>query len=141
MGKPDGFFSFFVSLKSTGTFRTIGLLSDVYRIWAKIRMPLVRAWGEGVPRSDFAAGVGKLTDDAIGHDLLVGEAVADAQQAACLIADINKCYENIEREKLLQFYDCAFGCIVVRAQFDGTACSVMQSLVPSCSVALWICSW
>ena len=40
---PMEFFSFFLMLEATGRFRTIGLMSDVYRMWAKIRMPLVRA--------------------------------------------------------------------------------------------------
>ena len=88
-------FRFVLMLKSTGNFRTIGLLSDVYRMWAKIRMLLVRAWGAGVPRSYFAAGVGKSTEDAIGRFLLVGEAVTDEQEAATLIADIDKCPENV----------------------------------------------
>ena len=65
-------------------------------------MPLARAWGAGVPRSYFAGGAGKFTEDAIGRVLLVGEAVTDEQEAAALIADIDKCYENVGHEKLMK---------------------------------------
>ena len=51
------FFSFFLLAKPTGGFRTIGLLTGLYRVWAKLKMPLVRAWAAGVPRAYFTAGM------------------------------------------------------------------------------------
>lgn len=58
---PDAMrhFAFFLLTKPTGGFRTIGLLNTLYRIWARLRMPLVRQWGQSVPRSFFVAGVEK----------------------------------------------------------------------------------
>ena len=73
---PMEFFNFFLSLKDNGMFRTIGLLAMIYRIWAKLRMPRVSAWGAGVPRAFFAAGVGKSTEDSIGRALLHVETIA-----------------------------------------------------------------
>ena len=61
---PMEFFSFFLFVESRYVFRTIGLLSDTYHIWAKIR-------GEGFTRSYLATGVGKSTEDAIRRVLLV----------------------------------------------------------------------
>ena len=93
-------YSFFLSLKANGNFRTIGLLPMIYRIWAKLRMPLVRDWGASVPRAFFAAGVGKSTEDSIGRVLMQGEAISTAEEAAVIIADIDKCYENVDHAKL-----------------------------------------
>lgn len=42
--------SFFLLAKPTGGFRTIGLLSSLCRVWAKLRLSLARAWSARVPR-------------------------------------------------------------------------------------------
>ena len=50
-----------------------------------------------MPRAYFAAGVGKSTEDAIGRMLIAAEAAdAKQQEVACIVADIDKCYENVE---------------------------------------------
>ena len=95
------FFAFFLLGKPTGGFRTIGLLNGLYRIWAKLKMPLVRAWAAGIPRSYFAAGQQKSTEQAVGRILLQAEAAQADEEVACLIADIDKCYENVSHEKLV----------------------------------------
>ena len=89
---PDAMSLFAVSLllKSTGAFRTIGLLPGLYRLWARTRMPLVRAWGAGRPRNYFATGVGKSTEDAVGRILMTAEGLDDDEEAACFIADSDK---------------------------------------------------
>ena len=96
------YFSFFLLTKPTGGFRTIGLLPGLYRIWAKIRMPLVRDWAARVPRAYFAAGLGKSTEQAIGRMLMQAETASEDEEVACLIADIDKCYENVKHGRLVQ---------------------------------------
>ena len=96
-------FVFFLLGKPTGGFRTIGLLPDLYRIWGKIRMPVVRAWGASVPRAFFAAGPGRGTEDAVGRVLMATEgADLSVEEAACVILDIDKCYENVRHAKLVK---------------------------------------
>ena len=172
---PDAMnvYAFFLMLKPTGTFRTIGLLPGLYRIWARTRMPLVRAWGAGVPRCYFAAGVGKSTVDAVGRTLLIAEGLDDDEEAACFIADIDKCYEHVNHTKLVHAahrHNFPMGilrlCIAmyraartiswdgVFAVASGEGPSLTggggtpagngefvyasRSLVPGCSIALWL---
>ena len=103
IGQLGGFnvvFSFFLLPKPAGGFRTIGLLPDMYRIWAKIRMALVRDWHIRVPRNYFAVGPGKSTEDAVGRVLLASEHIDNSQEAACLILDIDKCCENVSHLRI-----------------------------------------
>lgn len=93
-------YSFFLLHKPSGGFRTIGPLSTIYRIWARVRMPFVRQWGAGVPRAFFAAGVGKSTEQAVGSILLKAEGIKQDEEAACCILDIDKCYENVDRQRM-----------------------------------------
>ena len=153
---PDAMSSiaFFLLRKATGGFRTIGLLTAYYRIWARLRMPMVRAWAAKVPRAFFAAGIGKSTETAVGRLLLAAEALDDAQQeAAAVIVDIDKCYENVGHVKLREAA-CRHGfplgilrlCLAMyrsarRIGWAGViseAIFASQSLVPGCSIALWL---
>ena len=52
--------------KVTGGFRTVCLLTSAHRVWAKSRMPIVRAWAASVPGGYLAAGVEKSTEMAVG---------------------------------------------------------------------------
>lgn len=150
---PMSFFSFFLLAKPTGGFRTIGLLSSLYRVWAKLRMPLVRAWSASVPRPYFAAGVGKSTEAAVGRLLLTAEATLEGEEAACIIADIDKCYENVRHVQLiaaarrhnfplailrlcLSMYRAARA-IAWNDVFSSFVYSG-QTVVPGCSIALWL---
>ena len=147
------FFSFFLLPKSTGGFRTIGVLPTLYRVWAKLKMPLDRAWSAGVPRSYFAAGVGKATEDAVGRLLLTAEAKQEGEEVACMIVDIDKCYEHVDHHKLLEAA-CRYGfplailrlCLAMyRAAralaWNGVYSKFVHSgrtVVPGCSIALWL---
>ena len=92
--------AFFLLLKPTGGFRTIGLLSCFYPVWAKLRMALVRGWSLIVPRNFFAAGIRRSTEDAVGRLLLASEGFKPQQEAACFIWDIDKSYEHVDRARL-----------------------------------------
>ena len=147
------YFTFFLLGKPTGSFRTIGLLNGLYRIWAKLKMPLVRAWAATIPRPYFSAGQGKSTEQAVGRILMQAEAARDDEEAACIIADIDKCYENVSHEKLVcaaKVHGFPLGilrlCIgmyrAARAVTWGGVFSKWvfspRTLVPGCSVALWL---
>ena len=80
--EPISVFSFFLLAKASGGFRTIGLLPDLYRVWAKLRMALVHEWYAKVPRQFFAAGPGKSIEDAVGRVLLAGVHLNFDQEAA-----------------------------------------------------------
>ena len=150
---PMCFFSFFMLSKPTGGFRTIGLLNSLYRIWARLRMPLVRDWAAKVPRRYFAAGVGKSTEDAIGRLLLTAEAAGEDEEVACVREDIDKCYENVKREKVIAaairhnfplaiLRLCLAMYRAARAIAWNGAYSAFvhsgQTVVPGCSIALWL---
>jgi hypothetical protein len=152
---PDqmSIYSFFLLPKPGGDFRTIGLLPDVYRIWAKIRMPLVRDWGAKVPRQFFAAGPGRSTEDAVGRVLLASEQMDYTHEAACFILDIDKCYENVDHGRLQRAavqhdfpLSVARACIAMyrcwrTVAWDGVYGKLVrsaQTLVAGCSIALWL---
>lgn len=116
-------------------------------------MGLVREWGKSVPRSYFAAGVGKSTEDAVGRLLLASEGIEPTQEAACFIWDIDKCYEHVDHARLqkaavLHKFPLALVrlCIsMYRAQrtvaWGGIYSTFVRSnrtLVPGCSIALWL---
>lgn len=92
------YFSFFLLLKPSGGFRTICLLSTIYRIWARVRTPLVRQWGAGPPRAFFVAGVDKSTEQAVGRILLKADGIKQDEEAACFILHHDKCYENADHQ-------------------------------------------
>ena len=48
------------------------------------------------------AGVGKSTEDAIGRQLLTAETTKKEEEAACAIVDIDKWYENVGHDLLMQ---------------------------------------
>ena len=102
MADGSGVFLLFLLAKPAGGFRTIGLLTTVYRLWAKLRMPLVKAWSASIPRRYFASGIGKSTEDAVGRLLLTAEGATENEEAACTIWDIDKCYEHVSHEKLMR---------------------------------------
>ena len=100
LGQADVHVFIFLLAKPSGGFRTIGLLPDMYRIWAEIRMSLVRDWHVRAPRDYFAAGPGKSTEDAAGRVLMAAEQMDSSQEAACFILDIDKCYENVSHSRI-----------------------------------------
>ena len=122
------FFSFFLLVKPAGGFRTIGLLSCFYRIWAKVRMPLVRAWGASLPRAFYAAGVGKSTEQAVGRLLLASEGLKPDQEAAMLVdGDGNE--EEDEDIHKLQCQASADYQSALQAQFQEMSQTNMQQFM------------
>ena len=150
---PMQFFAFFLLHKPTGGFRTIGLLATFYRVWAKVRMPLVRSWGLSVPRQFFAAGVGKSTEEAVGRLLMAAEGMKSDEETAGIILDIDKCYENVQHDRLIRAgIQHKFPLAILRlcicmyraartVSWNGTFSNFVysgQTLVAGCSVALWL---
>ena len=148
------FFAFYLQAKPLGGFRTIALLAGPYRIWAKARMVIVRKWAVTVPRSYFAAGTGKSTEDAVGRLLATVEAQDDDwEESACAIMDIDKCYEHVDHGMLivaairhrfplpilrlcLRMYRAAR--TLVWDTTYGKWVHATRSLVPGCSVAVYL---
>lgn len=129
------------------------MLSSLYRVWAKVRLPLVRAWSARVPRQYFAAGVGKSTEDAISRPLLTAEAAKKHEATAFIIVDMDKCYENVNHRKLMEAgrrHD--FPLVVLRLcltmyraaraiAWNGVFSSFVfaqQTVVLGCTIALWL---
>lgn len=144
--------SFFLLGKPTMGLRTIGLLSALYRIWARLRLGLVRAWAASASRAYFAAGIGKSTEDAVGRLLLTAEAVDLRQkEVVCIVVDVDKCNENVDHVLLRQaairrgFPMAIFQlCIDIyrasrRISWEEVVSKSVQAartLVPGCSIAL-----
>ena len=115
--------------------------------------PIVRKWAASLPLAYFAAGAGKSTEDAVGRLLTTMEAMDhDLEEAACLVMDIDKCYENashgmmvvvaairhrfplpILRLCLRMYRSCR---TLVWNQVCDKFCFANQSLVPGCLVAV-----
>lgn len=105
-----------------------------------------------MPRPYFAAGVGKSTEDAIGRLLMTAEAADNQrQEVACIVVDVDKCYENVDHDKLrAAAIKHGFPLAIVRLCLDiyrassrlcwegvtSMAMHANRTLVPRCSVAL-----
>ena len=114
---------------------------------------MVRAWNQSIPRSYFAAGIGKSTEDAVGRILLAAEGKRADEESAGFILDIDKCYENVDHEKLMEAaVRHEFPLFILRlcikmyrsrrtVAWDsvfGKTVRTSQTLVPGCSIALWL---
>ena len=103
--KAMAYIVFFLLAKPAGGFRTIGLRTAFYRVGATLRMAIVREWAASVPRAYFAAGTGKSTEDAVCRLMMRAEAADLAEEAvAVLVADVDKCYENVDHQKRYTFF-------------------------------------
>ena len=117
-------------------------------------MQIVREWAMAIPRAYFAAGADKSTEDAIGRLLTTVEAQDDDwEESACVIMDIDKCYEHVDHNKLivaairhnfplpilrmcLNMYRAAR--TLVWDTTYGKWVFATRSLVPGCSVAVYL---
>ena len=148
------YFAFYLQPKVQGGFRTIGLLPEIYRIWGKLKMAMVRAWAATVPRNYFAAGEGKSTEQAVGKMLLTTEGMeAREQEAVTVVMDIDKCYEHVGHRRLFRAaisfrFPLAIARLAIRMyraartlQWEGAFASWVyagRSLVPGCSIAVYL---
>ena len=110
--------------------------------------------GASVPRAFFVAGIGKGTEQAVGRVLLHGEAAkAIVEEVAAFIVDIDKCYENVQHDRLRRAalqHDFPIPLLTLcvnmyRARrtvaWDGVFANMTisgQTLVPGCSNAFWL---
>ena len=95
----------FMSLlpKPSGGFRTIGLYTSIYRVWAKARAALTKQWershasGEG-----FAAGENRAAVDVVWRHSFAAEAAdADNKLFAVMLFDIAQCYDILNHRILI----------------------------------------
>ena len=87
--------------KRLGGWRTVGALSFLYRLWAKLRLSIAHLWEASQPRRYLAAGSGKSSVD-MAFDMLFDAEVSRARGESALAAllDLEKFYEHIEHWRL-----------------------------------------
>ena len=76
--------------------RTGGPLTSCCRVWARLRMPVVRQWA-AEPKEPLAAGVGQLgqsTEVPAGKVMVVAGAAEHGQEVDCAILDVGECCEH-----------------------------------------------
>lgn len=95
----------------------------------------------------------KATEQAVGRILLAAEGKDQSQEAACFILDIDKCYENVDHGKIQRAaQQHGFPLAIARlcldmyranraVSWDGVFSTFVisgQTLVPGCSIAVWL---
>ncbi len=88
--------------KPQGGYRAIGMMTALYRVWAKARRVEATAWEEKHARSYWSADRGNAPADTIWRQEARQEArVSDGDQAAAIIYDMESFFETIDRALLL----------------------------------------
>jgi hypothetical protein len=89
--------------KPSGGFRAIGMMTMLYRVWAKARRKYADEWEDAHKRPYWSADKANGPADTIWRQEARQEArVAEGGQAATLIYDMEAFYESIDRELLLE---------------------------------------
>ncbi len=89
--------------KASSGHRAIGMLTALFRVWARARRPWADEWEDLHRRSYWSADRGNSPLDTIWRQECRQEAgVADGKQAATLLYDMSNFYEAVDRDLLLQ---------------------------------------
>jgi hypothetical protein len=89
--------------KPSGGFRAIGMMTMLYRVWAKARRPYADKWEDSHRRGYWSADKANGPADTVWRQEARQEAeVASGKQAATLIYDMEAFYETIDRDLLLE---------------------------------------
>ncbi len=89
--------------KSRGGHRAVASLVGLYRLWAKLRKPMVAAWEARNERPYLAAGKGKRPHASVWQQACRAEAAVDSGgYAGNLLWDLGSFFESIKREPLWQ---------------------------------------
>ena len=89
--------------KSSGGYRGIGILPAFYRVWTKARRPLAQAWEAGNLRSYWSATAANSPVDTVWRQAARQEAaVAEGEEAAVLLYDLEAFYETMDRQLILE---------------------------------------
>ena len=88
--------------KPSGGHRPIGLMSGIYRLWAKARRPEAEKWERANPRAFFAAEGGNGPADTIWRQAARQEAGgADGLEGGATMTDMESFYELMDRDRLV----------------------------------------
>ena len=89
--------------KLAGGYRLIGIMSSVYRLWAKTRKPYADEWERKHERKYFAAGSQRGAVDTVWRQALRAErGVGKGGHAAIVLTDLRKYCEYIDHKRLLR---------------------------------------
>ena len=87
--------------KPTGGWRPIGIFAGYYRIWGRLRRPILQAWESTVQRPYLAASAFAGAADVVWRQALRSEsAVCNSQVSCSLLWDLAKFFETICLDKL-----------------------------------------
>ena len=87
--------------KPAGGFRPIGIFPMIYRLYGRLRLPILRAWEDKHELDEFACGPGKSAADTVWRQALASEAsVASGGCAGAVLLDMQKFYERFNRDRL-----------------------------------------
>jgi hypothetical protein len=111
--------------KSRGGHRAVAALVGLYRLWAKLRKPLVTAWELKNDRAYLAAGKGRSPQTSIWRQASRAEAAAGrGQHAGTILWDMSAFFESIKRRPLWnRARDLSFPLTILRVtltMYEGT---------------------
>ena len=90
--------------KASSGFRTVGWYQTLFRIWIKIRSPLVKQWETDYTNGirGFAAQSNRSAVDVVWRHSCAAELSRHNDSVfACILWDIGKCYEKVDHSLLL----------------------------------------
>ena len=92
----------FTRMKKNGAYRTVGNLPTYYRVYARTRLKVVRAWERDNPCDLFWAAKGKGSDTAV-HTASTAADIAWAKglKSAAALVDVFKCYEVLDHNVIV----------------------------------------
>ncbi len=91
--------------KASAGWWVIGLMNSFYRIWARLRVEVSRAWFGKLDRSYLAFGEGKAADAAAFDVALWSEAIDDDEggmQAITTLTDLEKGFEKVHHKVVMK---------------------------------------
>ena len=93
----------FTRRKKSGSYRVCGNLTTFYRIWTRVRLPIIQDWERDNPSCIFWACAGKGADRAV-HTAAVqcDIAYAKGRQAAAGVVDLWKCFEVLKHSIIIE---------------------------------------
>ncbi len=103
--------------KASGGYRAIGVLTALYRVWAKCRRPHADEWERRHSRGYFSAAAGNGPADTVWRQAARQEArVGTGEVAAAVIDDMEAFYELLSRDRLYSEADATgFPLAILRA--------------------------
>ncbi len=125
--------------KPKGGYRPIAVYTSLYRLWAKARAPVARAWEEAHTRAYLSAARGNGPTDTTWRQAVRQESsVSGGGSAATILWDLESFFETVDRERLYRRAEAAgFPLAVLRLSLAAYSSPRLLALDGRLSRELW----